>query len=392
MNARSVPFRFWLLAALGVAGFSLSVALTQHFFEIRSGTAPFQSFCNVGATMNCDVIAASSYAQVLPGLPLSSMAAGWFLTLIILSLIGGTQVFWRTETVRALTVWTASGTLVSLGYLVIMVGAVGIWCPTCLAVDALVIASLLITLSLKPDGLRKRKLDTAKWKTFATAAAVCVVGSMLLLKLMDTADVDSRTREEYVSAIMASPVLPIPAGPVQLSMGPANAPITLVEFSDFQCPFCKGGALIVNSLLNKYRDVLRVEFRNYPLDSNCNPNMKNSMHQVACEAARVSYCSGMQGKFKLVYERMFDEQEALRPGVPARWAVELGLDAAQLDTCLASDAARDAIRSDIELGDRLGVTSTPTFFINGRKVAGALPVSVWNEVIKQLLKEKAGKP
>lgn len=389
MSARSVQLRFWLIAALGLTGFSFSVALTQHFFEIRSGTAPFQSFCNVGESMNCDVIAASSYAQFLPGFPISSVAAGWFLALLVLALIGATQVFWRVETIRALFVWTAAGLAVSLIYLAIMGLVIGIWCLMCLAIDAAILLAFLTTLSLKPESVRKRPLDRARWKTFMTACGVCVVGSVLLLKLMDGGDVDARTRDELVQSVLTNPVLPVPKGHPALAIGPENAPVTLVEFSDFQCPFCKRGALIVNSLLNRYKKDLRVEFRNYPLDQACNPNMKSSMHPAACEAARVVFCAGMQGKFKPVYESLFEGQEALRPGIPTRWAIEAGVDQAQLDVCLASEASRDALREDIELGDRLGVKSTPTFFINGHKVEGALPVSVWIKLIDQLKREAA---
>ncbi len=389
MSARSVQLRFWLIAAVGLAGFVLSVALTQHFFELRNGTAPFQSFCNIGEAANCDVIASTSFAQILPGFPLSSLSAGWFLALIVLALIGATQVFWRIETVRALFVWTASGLVVSLLYLVIMGAVVGTWCIMCLGIDLAILLAFGLTLSLKPEPLGKRPLDRPRWKTFVTACGVCVLGSVLLLKLMDGGDVDARTRDEIVQAVLSAPVLPVPAGQAVLTMGPEKAPITLVEFSDFQCPFCKRGALIVNSLMNRYKDVLRVEFRNYPLDSACNPNMKSSMHPAACEAARVVYCAGQQGKFKPVYETIFDRQESIRPGVLSSWAVESGVDAGQLESCLASDATRDALRTDIEVGDRLGIKSTPTFFINGHKVEGAFPVSVWVEIIQRLLQGQA---
>ena len=388
-NPKNVVFRFWVIASLALAGFTLSVALTQHFYEIRNGTAPFQSFCNVGEAVNCDVIAASRFAQLIPGLPVSSLGAGWFLVLLLLALIGVTQVFWRKEVVRAAAVWTLLGLIVALVYLAIMVGAIGTLCLMCLGIDAIIFASFILSLSLRPESLQVRPLDRARWKTFGTLAGVALIGSALVLKLMDTQDIDAETRTQWVQAVLGNPVLPIQPAPANLRIGPADAPITIVEFSDFQCPFCKRGALILNSLLQRYPTQLKVEFRNFPLNAACNPSMKGSMHPAACEAASTAFCAAQSGRFKAVYESLFENQERLRPGVPAALAVENGVDRAALEACASGDEARSSIRRDVEEGDRLGVKSTPTFFINGHKVEGAFPVSVWVQLIEALLRESS---
>jgi protein-disulfide isomerase len=114
--------------------------------------------------------------------------------------------------------------------------------------------------------------------------------------------------------------------------------------------------------------------------------MKQPLHTVACEAARVAYCANQQGKFKEVYEDIFESQNDLKPGMPAEIAKKAGLDEAKLNACVQSADTQMAIQSDIAEADRLQVQSTPTLFVNGHKVEGGLPIPVWDKLIDAMAK------
>lgn len=373
------------IAALAVAGAGASVSLTQHYYDLRSGAAAFKSFCNLGSAMNCDVVAASRHAELFAGLPISSFAAGWFLALFVVALIAR-NVFWRREAARALAFMTGVGLLFSLSYLWIMVGVLKTFCLYCLVVDGIALLSFGLALALKPEGFSRHKPEADKWKTFAGIAAASLLVSVVVLKSMEANAVPSSMIEEMAASSLSSPVLSVGAGPELPSIGPADAPVTIVEFSDFQCPHCRNGAQIMHSVQQRFPGQVRVVFRNFPLDSGCNRKVERSMHPYACEAARAAVCSHKQGKFEPVYEALFENQARLAPGKVTQLAQEAGTDAAALAACLSSQEASLAVSRDVEEGLRLDIQSTPTFFINGHKVEGALPPPVWARMIDELLK------
>lgn len=379
--------RLWIVAALALAGLGVSVVQTQHFYEVRSGSASFSTFCNINEAMNCNAIDASRFSELVPGVPLSSFAAGWFLALFFVALLGR-NTFWRRESTRAMIALSTVGVVFSAIYLLIMVSVIKIGCVLCLSVDAINLLLFGLILSLKPEGFKKHKLDPSKWKMFAGI----VVGSLALgvggLKTMDTAISDDTPASEKVDSVLSSPALPVNAGDEFPSFGPKNAPVTIVEFSDFECPYCRLGAYSVNAVLNRYPQQVRVVFRNYPLDMSCNRNMPRPLHEAACEAARAALCAKQQGKFEAVYETFFDKQPDVLPGKVVDLAALTGVDTQRLQGCMASPDTNLAIQRDIEEGTRLGVQSTPTFFINGHKVLGALSLPVWSKVIDRLLAGK----
>jgi protein-disulfide isomerase len=337
--------------------------------------------------MNCDAVAASPYASLFAGLPLSSFAAGWFLALFVVALTAR-NVFWRRESLRAALVLTGVGTLLSIAYFGIMAGVLHTYCLFCLVTDAINILALLIVLSLKPEGFSEHKPEAEKWKSFAGLTAASVLIAVLGLRTLDASTLTSDQATQMADATLNSPVLSVNAGPEFPSLGPANAPITIVEFSDFQCPFCRIGAFTVNSVVEHYPQQVRVVFRNYPLDSACNRKLERSMHPYACEAAKTAVCAHQQGKFEPVYQTLFENQATFAPGRVSQLAKEAGVDPARLTGCIAASETSVAVSRDIEEGINLGVQSTPTFFINGRRIEGVMPPEVWNRIIDQLLKQQ----
>jgi protein-disulfide isomerase len=390
-SPHAVPRRLYALAALALAGTGVSIYLTQHYYDVRNGSAGFQSFCNLGSSMNCDAVAASSYAELLPGMPLSSFAAGWFIALFIVTLIAR-NAFWRREAVRALLLLSGVGAVFSLVYFVIMASVLRTYCLFCLVTDAIALLAFGLVLSLKPEGLARNKPEAAKWKTFATVTGVSVIVSLLGLKILDRSQIKGADIRDSIQQVLSSPVLPVNTSAEFPSIGPADAPVTIVEFSDFQCPYCRLGAYSLNTVLKKYPTQVRVVFRSFPLDQACNRKIERMMHVHACDAAKAAHCAHKQGKFVPVYEKLFENQETLTaspPGIVSKLSLEAGIDGGQFNACMAAPETGAAVSRDIEEGINLGIQSTPTFFINGHRVEGGKPPLIWAAIIDEILKTTA---
>jgi protein-disulfide isomerase len=143
--------------------------------------------------------------------------------------------------------------------------------------------------------------------------------------------------------------------------------------------------------MNTHLGQVRVEFRNFPLDQACNPEMRQTPHPVACEAARVALCADKQGKFEAVYNEFFDKQASFSLGRPLELAKGMGLDGLALDTCVSAPETAQTVNRDILEAVALGIKSTPTFFVNGYRVEGAYPVSIWNMLFDRLLLSNTSK-
>lgn len=378
----------YAIMVLALIGIGLSVYLSQHFYEVRSGSVGFKSICNISSSMNCDAVAASRYAEVAGGIPLSSLATGWLLGVFAVAMMGlGTA--WRRASSRMLIGMGAFGVGTSLAYLFVMVGVLHTYCLFCLFLDLVNVLIFGLALSMKSSASATAGTDaeeSSARKTMLFSVVACIFVAVVATKGMDTSELKSSDIDLYVQGILSSPTLPASADDKFPSLGAKNAPITVVEFSDFQCPHCQMAAKQFNALLNRYPDKVRVVFRNFPLDMSCNHNLKQPIHTMACEAARAAYCANQQGKFKEVYEDIFENQNDLKPGMPAELAKKNGVDEAKLNACMQSPDTQMAIQNDIAEADRLQVQSTPTLFINGHKNEGGLPLPVWDKLVDALAK------
>jgi protein-disulfide isomerase len=163
--------------------------------------------------------------------------------------------------------------------------------------------------------------------------------------------------------------------------GPANAPVTIVEFSDFQCPFCSRLTPTLKQVEEKYGDKVRVVFRQYPLP----------FHQNAQKAAEASLCALDQGKFWELHDAMFSNQQELGVDQLKAKAASLGLNADKFNKCLDSGEKAAAIQADVKAGSAAGVNGTPAMFINGRFINGAVPIDQITTVIDDELRRAGSK-
>jgi protein-disulfide isomerase len=159
-------------------------------------------------------------------------------------------------------------------------------------------------------------------------------------------------------------------------IGNAKAKVTIVEFSDFQCPFCAEGRKRVEDIVEKYHDKVKIYFRNFPLETR---------HPQAFLAAEAGECALDQNRFWDFHNYLFDHQEKLDQKSLILYAETIHMDAKVFEECLKSGTKEAAVRSDMNDASKLTVTSTPTFFVNGRVLRGAMPLESFIEIIDEEL-------
>lgn len=161
------------------------------------------------------------------------------------------------------------------------------------------------------------------------------------------------------------------------SIGPADAPITIIEFSDYQCPYCqKWESEVYQRLLDDYPTQVRIVYRDFPL---------NSIHPEAAPAANAANCAGEQDEYFQYHDKLFSYELNLGKEAYLQYARELKLDMTAFTACLESDRYEAEVTADLNYAVELGVQSTPTFFINGLYMVGAQPYETFKKLIDQEL-------
>lgn len=158
-----------------------------------------------------------------------------------------------------------------------------------------------------------------------------------------------------------------------------TAKIQMVEFGDFQCAYCHQAFPVVREIMEKYKNDLFFVFRDFPvLDA----------HPDALNSAIAASCANEQGKFWQMHDKLYINQENLTEDDLKNYVLQIGLDLAEFSICYADSKNKDEVAVDYDDGLALGVSGTPTFFINGYKISGAIPRDVFFNIMDMALKEK----
>ncbi len=155
------------------------------------------------------------------------------------------------------------------------------------------------------------------------------------------------------------------------SKGPTNAPVTMVVFSDFECPYCARSKAVIDQVVRDYGDKVRIVYRDFPLP----------FHANAPKAAEAALCADEQGKFWEFHDHLFANQDKLQLAALKETARTLGLDGAAFDACLDGGKMTARVEKNLEAGREAGVTGTPAFFINGLPLEGAQPYAAFKQAL-----------
>lgn len=371
------PLALLLLSLLGAV---VSVYLTvSHLRHLATGEP---SVCNLNQRFNCDVVNTSPYSEVF-GVPIAHLGTLFYLGLGVLSLLA----LRRSELRPRLHGYLLLLSLLAVAYSVFLAGVsfkLGAVCVFCLSLYLINIG--LFVLLLPAGGTA---LFSLPGQLFADVHALFTPSAFVLGLLFAICAVVSTVRVHAATTqahAMAQARQRLPAeklarllSPQSPSLGNASAPVTIIEISDFECPFCQRASVTIAELLRLYPGKLRLVFHHFPLDTACNPLLKHQVHENACAAARAAVCAGEQGQFFPYAERLF--QDGTEPADLRLHARALGLSEGAFSACLDSPRSLSPVIADITAASEVGVLGVPVFFINGRRLGGAQPLAAFTALI-----------
>jgi protein-disulfide isomerase/uncharacterized membrane protein/peroxiredoxin len=366
----------------------------------------------------------SSKWSTIGGVPVTVPAIalfGWLAALSLLSLRG------KFEADR-LAAYAVSGALAGVGLggflLYEMLVSVGEICPYCLIMDGSNLAVLLLGAACHRGGMRggfRAAMALLKKPTLSAPAPL-----VLAIAVVAAFGLDSASRNHWknqpapvveatptpstappAASAVAQPTAPAASGTIRVVLtedvhdipldasipqkGPKDAPVTIVLFEDFQCPFCKKLSGNVELLLEEVKDV-RVAFMHFPMHQQCNATtLQKNMHKFACVAASAGVCAHEQGKFWPMHDLMFRNNQDLAVRDLQGYAAEAGLDVAKWQTCMRDPATTEKVKADSKIGGDAGVSGTPALFVNGHRLVGAQPVESLKATIEAVRSNPTGR-
>jgi protein-disulfide isomerase/uncharacterized membrane protein len=398
-NARRGGAIVLLLVAAALA----AALLLKHY---GVGT-PADAICGAG-TSGCDVVNQSGYAKVL-GVPLAAIGLVFYLALssgLALSLFAGDAV--RAATARGALGLLALALVVDLVLLGVQALELERYCALC--VTTYVLGAAAFALLLPARGAPLAPLAAGEGRLVSAGAAIAALSTAVAAATFQQAlkdrpagpalfgaaapaaspagaSADTQQEARRLQAILDDPqkleryytdkaVKEFEQAKVEsfdlasaTAKGAADAPIKIVEFSDFLCPFCKQLADWLNAAaLPQLGARAAVHYKQYPMDTSCNPTLKQQLHPGACEIARGGICAAEQNRFWPYHDMVFSRFGQLKTRADAqRAAADAGLDAAAFGACMGRPDSAERLKAQLREGAAAGVSGTPTVFLNGKR-------------------------
>jgi len=389
----------WLIACLvlAMAGVGLSLYASFHHFQVHAA-GHTDAACNINASFSCDEVALSKYSQFL-GVPLGILGLGYFAALALLLTIALAGRKSAAEHLHGYSALVIIGALVSIGLGTISVMILGTYCIVCMGIYLVTLLQLGVLVSGRKQLIPPPFTAKSTLNGLTTAAIVCAVviaGYNFLKPTRQPEHLD--LPQSAANFKNPSPRLASKTEAIALSKsayaglgedyrkGGDDAAVVVHEFADFQCPACKALAADTEQLHKEFGDKVLFVFRNYALDSSCNSAIQGKMHEYSCKAAVMARCAGQFGKFWAYHDLIYASQKDINNDRLKEWGQQLGLTSEQIAACWSSKDLVGKVQEDIALGNRLGLDSTPTIYINGHKVVGGHAIDDLRSDISDALK------
>ncbi|HEX5716668.1 MAG TPA: vitamin K epoxide reductase family protein [Thermoanaerobaculia bacterium] len=387
-----------LLVALALAAAGISLMLTSYHLTQEPG-AVFGLACDAEEGGCADVLA-SPWAVGPGGVPTATYGAVYFGALGLWYLAVGRPRGKKGRYWHAIPLGlNLAGALLSAFLISVMLGSLDAVCWWCTLTHLINFAMLFLAWKLfreaqggEEEGWPPARLGFAGVLLMIAWSALCVQALLVSAARRTAREASDYARtfyedtdlQRYLQQRQASAAVPIRSDdPVR---GNPAAPHTAVVFSDFQCPACLGFAeAFERDILPAMGDRLRIVYKHFPLEPECNPLLQQTVHAQACEAADLAEAArslGGSDAFWNLHDRLFAIQAGLGQAPWTKLATEAGLDPARVAELMNSRAFRDRIREDAELGGRLGIHSTPTVFLDGKKMDNWQRLDVWQALTR----------
>lgn len=394
--------RIWLFFVFfsSLAGSIVSFFATKQYINVKNLGAESDSFCNISQTVNCDQVYATSYADFL-GQPASLWGIAFFVWLALLSLVTLRQNEKNSQKTAEFGLILSFGGLLFCLYKayisLFVLKTICILCVTTYIATFLGLLGWCFYLGIRFSNLGFLKMPT-RWILHAllTAffiSAVVAGGSAYLKKKIPTPDLAGLSVKDLVQFHFQQSEYQLEESKLAPVWGNPNAKVTLVVFSDFECPFCRHAALHLKPLLYEFKNEIRFIFQSYPLDQSCNDNMTGALHQNACMAALAAHCAQKQGIFWAFHDAVFKNQAIFHEGKEKVMAFfvqfgekEGGWTKEVLSQCMDNPETMKILKSDIANANKSYITGTPTLLLNNRRLKNWVHPEVFRAILKEEIK------
>ena len=394
MSKTAAWFAF-VCAVTGLVASGAAVYVHYHLlFDPR-----YTSFCDVNATFSCSQVYLSRFGTV-HGIPVAIFGAIWFAGASLLTVTGmAARDNVRENVPGYLFVASTLALAVVLYFEYVSFVVLKAVCLLCLVMAGAVVGLFFLSGATTPFAMTSLPSRAARDLRVLVSTPLAIVVAVLFLGGAASA-LAFFPREGAVTAETGSAAVPQAPAPtasqqseferfmtatprVPLVIPPEGAKVLIVKFNDFQCPPCRNSHMAYKPILAKYAmehpGEVRYVLKDYPLDAECNANVPNTIHPSACAAAVAVRLARTHNREEAMIEWIFANQPALTVELVKQAARDVG----QVTDYNAKYATTlVAVKSDIALGKQLGVMATPTFFINGLKIDGALPVQYFQQAIE----------
>ena len=353
---------------LSVLMIGFSIYLTGHYFELKFPTGlESGSLCNLNSFFNCDKTTLSPVSNIA-GVPISLFG-------IIIGALTMIGMFVKSENYEKTIYFTLSvnmiGCVVLFLYSLIALGGL---CPFC-------------TLYYIASGLALWMFYKKSPSMMPTPSILVIFGIIFLaVGFIAKMNVSKKTENmvavsnDLINQYYGLPNLGAPSTPSEFKIATAeNAPIKMQIFSDYECPACRALSEMMPQILLRYSGKIDIQYFFYPLDSACNPSMKNAMHLYACKGAYYSVCKPT-AEFGTVHDEIFRNQDRIGDYLAEK------IKADKLESCVADPKTKEKVQALIAAATPFNIRSTPSFLLNGVKIEGVLPADQLFAIMDEILK------
>jgi uncharacterized membrane protein/predicted DsbA family dithiol-disulfide isomerase len=368
-----------LAAALVLVAVALGLSVELTRIHYLTHTDPqFASICAINDAVDCEAVARSPYAVFL-GVPVSVWGLLGYLTMGGFALWGLLANRLHDAWPLGILFWLFAGSLaasIPLGYVsATRIDSICIWCTALYAVNAALFLDgfvLLRTASIGPLAAIAKDLAAMSGRPAIGLLVVALAAAFVAVPMAAIPAYWDRMSHGW------SELPRLPTGIDDEGchwIGAATPLVTVVEFSDYECPYCRMAHQEIRALAARYPDEVRLVHRHLPLDQACNPLVNQPFHQRACEFSKAAECGGEQGMFWKMNDALYSVQDQMATADVDLddIAVSVGLDRSTFRSCMARDRFPECIRADLAQAKAKKVAGTPTYFIHSESHLGGLP-------------------
>jgi protein-disulfide isomerase/uncharacterized membrane protein len=372
----------YILPVFAIIGILLSIELTIIYFNANFVAGAKPSFCAINETINCDAVARTPFSHFL-GLPLSLWGLALYSFILFLSLIPALKFEFLEELKNSKSyIFTVSSVSVIVSLILAGISSMEIHLICILCVITYLLNICILIASKNGTSM----LDHYKNSVKDLLSFISEPGKAL--SLLVVAGISAIGLYYFATSGMFVPKNPIANVDQNIPkytstgnvLGAKNPRVVIHEYTDFQCPFCAMSHAMMERLVHEVPGV-QVVHHDFPLNGNCNPAIKNSIHKDSCTAALYSRASKAQGKYWELNGKLFDNQQNLSEAKILTMAKELGIDTNKLKKDANDPAAKKQLLNDVKDANDLGITATPTFFIGIKKYEGIMPYPELKNVV-----------